>query len=124
MICKAIDSDVTIDFQFTGSKTLYHLKLSHLVRNNNPKNGYCEFLLQPLATEGAEWVLGTSFLSSVYTYFDQEEKAIWLSNKAEVDVEPIIIPSNWRIGLIISGVLLIVTALTILVSVIKPLPPI
>jgi len=78
----------------------------------------------PLVKEGTNRVFwfGTSFMKAYYTYFDIQGNTITLQKSYDAPVEKKWIFNDWRIGLIVVGVLILFACLALLLSIFKKVP--
>lgn len=67
------------------------------------------------------WVLGTPFLKSVYTYFDNSDRSVKMAKLYEFEMQPKIIETSTNTAVIIVGLIILLIAISALLILLKRL---
>lgn len=82
-----VNGSLELDFPgFTASMPYADLLLPY--EGSDAKEGDCYITVQPVR-ENPLWVLGSTFLRSVYAVFDQDDNAVWMAKYEDCGSEPV-----------------------------------
>jgi hypothetical protein len=121
-LVKAANTQFSFVFSGNPSKNNnFQVDLNDLILTQ--ADGSCTLLLQATtAAYGNQWVLGTTFLKNVYTYFNYDAHTISLGNvNPNLTIDPVASTSSWSTVFIIVGILLTLISLFALVTLIRPI---